>query len=306
LVKAFDHETDGGYWQSLQAFADAVLGPLDATGRAEELVRGLTAFLEHNGHWGSAASALRVHRHTMRHRIDAIQLYLQAATEYGDTSRAWLATALARPRSLADGLRAVYRYARDFYLAGDAPRGCFLLGTAVTEANRDPEVRAIVDDTMSGFTATFAERFGLDLAVLRLDQPGQLLQAVDQLMKDVGSAGIFGVDRVVHRANGVHGRVGTAGDQIHDLGGAVFVGRELRQRCGGRDGVGPAVGHRIQGAHPLGDGVAGLASEVNELVELQVKVAEVGSDDVPVRLLTLQVELDQIDQHPLQASAELG
>ena len=40
---------------------------------AAELLRGLTAFLEHNGHWGSAASALRVHRHTMRHRIDAIE-----------------------------------------------------------------------------------------------------------------------------------------------------------------------------------------------------------------------------------------
>jgi hypothetical protein len=63
--------------------------------------------------------------------------------------RVVLATALARPRSLPDGLRAVYRYARDFYLAGDAPRGCFLLGTAVTEANRDPEVRAVVENTMS-------------------------------------------------------------------------------------------------------------------------------------------------------------
>ena len=59
--------------ESLQAFADAVLGPLDATDRGAELLRGLTAFLEHNGHWGSAASALRVHRHTMRHRIDAIE-----------------------------------------------------------------------------------------------------------------------------------------------------------------------------------------------------------------------------------------
>jgi purine catabolism regulator len=59
--------------QSLQAFADAVLGSLDATDRAEELLRGLTAFLEHNGHWGSAASALQVHRHTMRHRIDAVE-----------------------------------------------------------------------------------------------------------------------------------------------------------------------------------------------------------------------------------------
>jgi PucR family transcriptional regulator, purine catabolism regulatory protein len=59
--------------QPLQAYADAVLGPLDATDRSDELLRGLTAFLEHNGHWGSAANALRVHRHTMRNRIDAVE-----------------------------------------------------------------------------------------------------------------------------------------------------------------------------------------------------------------------------------------
>lgn len=91
---------------------------------------------------------------------DKRALYLRAATEYGDMSCAWLATALARPRPLRDGLRAVYRYAKDFYLAGgDAPRGCFLLGTAVTEAHRDAEVRAIVEATMSAFTTTFTERF---------------------------------------------------------------------------------------------------------------------------------------------------
>jgi PucR family transcriptional regulator, purine catabolism regulatory protein len=59
--------------QSLQAYADAVLGQLDATDRSGDLLRGLTAFLEHNGHWGSAASALRIHRHTMRNRIDAVE-----------------------------------------------------------------------------------------------------------------------------------------------------------------------------------------------------------------------------------------
>jgi len=59
--------------QPLQAYADAVLGPLDATDRSGELLRGLTAFLEHNGHWGSAATAMRVHRHTMRNRIDAVE-----------------------------------------------------------------------------------------------------------------------------------------------------------------------------------------------------------------------------------------
>ena len=59
--------------ESLQAYTDAVLGPLDATDRGADLLRGLTAFLEHNGHWAAAANALRVHRHTMRNRIETVE-----------------------------------------------------------------------------------------------------------------------------------------------------------------------------------------------------------------------------------------
>jgi purine catabolism regulator len=78
--------------QSLQAFADAVLGPLDTADRADELIRGLTAFLEHNGHWGSAASALRVHRHTMRNRIDAVERLTGRRLESAqDRHELWLA-----------------------------------------------------------------------------------------------------------------------------------------------------------------------------------------------------------------------
>lgn len=91
---------------------------------------------------------------------DKRALYRGTVTDYAETSRAWLTSALARPRSLRDGLRAVYRYARDFYLAGeDGPRGCFLIGTAVTEATGDAEVRATVEATMAAFTEAFAERF---------------------------------------------------------------------------------------------------------------------------------------------------
>jgi TetR/AcrR family transcriptional regulator, copper-responsive repressor len=91
---------------------------------------------------------------------DKHALYLRAVHDYAQMSRAWLSAALARPRPLRDGLRAVYRYARDFYLSGtDAPRGCFLLGTAVTEAHRDAQVRTIVETTMASFTDTFTERF---------------------------------------------------------------------------------------------------------------------------------------------------
>ncbi|BBX38096.1 transcriptional regulator [Mycolicibacterium mageritense DSM 44476 = CIP 104973] len=89
---------------------------------------------------------------------DKRALYLRAAADYGEASRASLARALAGPGSLRDVLYATYRGARDFYLT-DAARGCFLIGTAVTEANRDPDVQAIVDSTFDAFTAMFTERF---------------------------------------------------------------------------------------------------------------------------------------------------
>jgi purine catabolism regulator len=78
--------------QPLQAYADAVLGPLDAMDRSGELLRGLTAFLEHNGHWGSAAAALRVHRHTMRNRIEAVERLTGRRMESAqDRHELWLA-----------------------------------------------------------------------------------------------------------------------------------------------------------------------------------------------------------------------
>jgi TetR/AcrR family transcriptional regulator, copper-responsive repressor len=116
---------------------------------------------------------------------DKRALYLRAVTDYAEMSVGWLATALARPRSLRDGLHAVYRYARDFYQAGDdAPRGCFLLGTAVTEANGDPHVRAIVEQTMSSFTATFAERFE------RAEREGELSPLAPDALAQIATAAL--------------------------------------------------------------------------------------------------------------------
>jgi PucR family transcriptional regulator, purine catabolism regulatory protein len=56
---------------SAGAFAESLLRPLiehDRSGRGD-LVRSLATWLEHNGEWDAAATALGVHRHTLRHRI---------------------------------------------------------------------------------------------------------------------------------------------------------------------------------------------------------------------------------------------
>jgi AcrR family transcriptional regulator len=116
---------------------------------------------------------------------DKRSLYLRAVTEYADMSRSWLATALARPGPLRDGLRAVYRYARDFYSAGDdAPRGCFLLGTAVTEANQDAAVRAVVEATLESFTATFVKRFE------RAEREGELSPHAPDALAQIATAAL--------------------------------------------------------------------------------------------------------------------
>jgi AcrR family transcriptional regulator len=88
-----------------------------------------------------------------------------AAERYAAGSRAWLADELAKPGTLRERLVAVYRGALAVYLAGrDGPRGCFLVGTAVTEATRDEKVRHIVEATFGAFTDLFTERFARAVA----------------------------------------------------------------------------------------------------------------------------------------------
>ncbi len=60
---------------ALLSYCRSVLGPVEqGEGEyGEELVRSLDAFIEHNGHWEKAASALYCHRHTLRYRIRRIE-----------------------------------------------------------------------------------------------------------------------------------------------------------------------------------------------------------------------------------------
>jgi len=76
----------------LRAYADVVLGHIDSAERAGELLRALTAFLEHNGHWENAAAALRVHRHTVRNRIEVVErLTGRRMSSAQDRQELWLA-----------------------------------------------------------------------------------------------------------------------------------------------------------------------------------------------------------------------
>ncbi len=86
---------------ALSSYCRSVLEPIEA-GEGEygdELVRSLDVFIEHNGHWEKAASALFCHRHTLRYRIRRIeQLTGRDFSNARDRIEFWLAL---RGRELA-------------------------------------------------------------------------------------------------------------------------------------------------------------------------------------------------------------
>jgi len=86
---------------ALNSYCRSVLGPIERGGGdyGDELVRSLDVFIEHNGHWEKAASALYCHRHTLRYRIRRIeQLTGRDFSNARDRIEFWLAL---RGRELA-------------------------------------------------------------------------------------------------------------------------------------------------------------------------------------------------------------
>lgn len=73
---------------------------------------------------------------------DKRNLYLIVLDRYREMGRDAMRRALAYDVPFEEALRRVYKSAISIYLSGDqGARGCFLIGTAATEAVRDPKVR---------------------------------------------------------------------------------------------------------------------------------------------------------------------
>jgi AcrR family transcriptional regulator len=91
---------------------------------------------------------------------DKRALYRTLIGRYRAMARAAMAEALAPDRPLRDGLQRVYDSALSIYFGGGKdPRGCFMIGTAVTEAAADREVRASLNDGLREIDAAFETRF---------------------------------------------------------------------------------------------------------------------------------------------------
>lgn len=93
---------------------------------------------------------------------DKRDLYLKSLAFYREQSATMIRNALAGDPPLREFMRRFYSAALDSYRPG-APdaRGCFLVGTATTEAASDPEVRALLSDGVRKLDELFVKRIRL-------------------------------------------------------------------------------------------------------------------------------------------------
>jgi AcrR family transcriptional regulator len=93
---------------------------------------------------------------------DKRELYLAALERYVAASRAGMAESLDPDLPLPDGMLRVYERALALYFGdAEAPLGCFLVGTAATEAARDASVRDRLGSGLRELTRTFEARLRL-------------------------------------------------------------------------------------------------------------------------------------------------
>lgn len=87
-------------------------------------------------------------------------LYMKTLALYREMGRNTMREALSYELPLADGLRRVYARAIEIYTSGDnGARGCFLIGTAATEAVLDPKVRRVFADGLHELDDQLQARF---------------------------------------------------------------------------------------------------------------------------------------------------
>lgn len=105
-------------------------------------------------------AATGMHRPSLRAAFgDKRAIYREALVDYWECTFAPIREALRGELPLRDALMRVYDEALSIYFpGGDRARGCFVVGTAVTEAVDDPDIRRIVVDGFRRLDSAFEMR----------------------------------------------------------------------------------------------------------------------------------------------------
>ena len=102
---------------------------------------------------------------------DKHEIYVKALNDYWELKFAALDKAFERGGTLLETLTRVYDAALSIYFSGgDRVPGCFVVGTAITEAAGDPEIQSIVAEGFRRIDADFEARFRLARAAGELKQ----------------------------------------------------------------------------------------------------------------------------------------
>jgi AcrR family transcriptional regulator len=93
---------------------------------------------------------------------DKEALYRLAFDHYRARTRTAIGKALAEKRPLRRALRDFYERAIEIYLSGGTSgRGCFMIGTTLTEAVANPELRSMVAESLQGLDRVLSARIAL-------------------------------------------------------------------------------------------------------------------------------------------------
>lgn len=135
---------------------------------------------------------------------DKRALYLQTLERYTRIGRDAMDEALAYESPVSQALARVYAAALSLYFqGGDAPRGCFLIGTAATEAVRDPEVRTRLGRALREFDCAFEARLRHAQAQGELPpeaDPGELAKIASAVLHTLALRSRAGDTRAALRA----------------------------------------------------------------------------------------------------------
>ena len=105
---------------------------------------------------------------------DKRALFIKSYERYRDDARAAMADIFRDELPIRQRLGRIYAVALDIYLSGEAgPRGCFTLMTAASEAVADPDIRAMVQEGLTGMDKAFAACFR------RAKEKGELSDSAD-------------------------------------------------------------------------------------------------------------------------------
>jgi TetR/AcrR family transcriptional regulator, copper-responsive repressor len=137
---------------------------------------------------------------------DKHSLYLKALEFYWQLSLDAMRDALADPsRPLSEALMRAYDGQLSIYFAADSlPRGCFVIGTAITEAIEDPEIRASLATGLRKLDADFQARF-------------QLAQARGELKEDADPAALALLASATLHSIAIRARAGTPRAELREI-----------------------------------------------------------------------------------------